>query len=67
MFFQQIHIQDQLYKSIERARADKDLQKHMATVLRTPVAPKQTPEEFANLIDREFARALVRNHRKKSN
>jgi tripartite-type tricarboxylate transporter receptor subunit TctC len=61
------HIRDQLYKNIERARADKDLQKHLATVLHGSVAPKQTPDEFADLIDREFAKALAQNHRKKTN
>ena len=59
------HIRDQLYKNIERARVDKDLQKHIATVLHGSVAPKQTSDEFADLIDHEFAKALARNHRKK--
>lgn len=59
------HIRDRLHASIERARADKDLQKHIATTLHGSIAPKATPEEFGNLIDNEFAKTLARNARKK--
>lgn len=59
-------IRDRLYKTIERARADKDLQKQITTVLHGGIAPKQTPEEFADVIDREFAKTLARNARRKN-
>jgi tripartite-type tricarboxylate transporter receptor subunit TctC len=59
-------IRDRLYKAIEQARADKDLQKNISTVLHGSVAPKATPDEFATLIEREFTKTLVRNVRKKS-
>ena len=59
-------IRDRFYKIIERARADQDLQKQITTVLHGSVAPKQTPQEFADVIDREFAKTLARNARKKS-
>lgn len=59
------HIRDQLYNRIEQARSDKDLQKHITTILHGNVAPKATPEQFADLIDREFTKTLVRNARKK--
>lgn len=58
------HIRDQLYNRIEQARADKDLQKHIATVLHGVVATKATPDQFADLIDREFAKALAQNARR---
>jgi len=58
-------IRDRLYKAIEQARADKDLQNHIATVLHGSVAPKATSDQFADLIDREFTKTLVRNARKK--
>lgn len=59
-------IRDRWYTVIERARADKDLQKHIVTSLHGGIAPKQTPEQFANLIDNEFARFLARNVRRKN-
>jgi len=59
-------IRDRLYKAIEQARANKDLQKNISTVLHGSVAPKATPDQFADLIDREFTKTLVRNARKKS-
>jgi hypothetical protein len=50
---------------MERARADKDLQKHVTAVLNAGIPPKQTPEEFANFIDHEFTKELARNVRRK--
>jgi tripartite-type tricarboxylate transporter receptor subunit TctC len=57
-------IRDRLYVAIERARADQDLQKQITTVLHGSIAPKRKPEEFANVIDNEFAKTLARNVRR---
>ena len=59
-------IRDRLYAAIEQARANKDLQKHIVTVLHGGIAPKQSPDEFATVIENEFTRTLARNARKKN-
>jgi hypothetical protein len=58
-------IRNRLYVAIERARANPDLQNQIITVLNGGIAPKRTPEEFANVIDHEFAKTLARNARRK--
>ena len=58
-------VRDRLYITLEHARADKELQKQITTVIHNGIAPKQTPDEFADTIDREFAKTLARNARKK--
>ena len=59
-------IRDRLYNAIERARANKDLQKHIVTMLHGGIAPKQSSEQFAEIIENEFTRTLARNARKKN-
>ncbi len=59
-------VRDRLYATIERARADKDLQKHIVTTLHGGIAPKQSSDEFANVIENEFTRTLARNARRKN-
>jgi tripartite-type tricarboxylate transporter receptor subunit TctC len=62
-----VHIRDSMYKILERARADKELQTQLTNVLNGGVPPKQSPEQFADFIDREFAKALARKAREKTN
>ena len=51
-------IRDRLYNMLESARSNEEVQKQIHSVVHAGVPKKQTPDEFARDIDREYQRVV---------
>ena len=59
-----ITVRDRWYATLEKIRADQDMQKQVVAATFGNIAPKQTSEEFRDVMDRDFTKQLVINVRR---